>query len=324
MFSRNKKVSAAESLIFSQKKIAEATQKEIRGLQRAAEERVAGETALRDAEAAMSLGEAADTAEAEKRLQQASAEIERRARIVAGLRHKLVSNSAGLEICHADLKGSLAEHINKLRADFTNEWERASAAFGQVLGKRVELEKLVGALDLADAKPLACELPEGTSAPWRALDGLSACLREIAEMSNPGVWAAVDEMTPGGARFFDPHAIYVSANALSGFEVGQLLIEAMFPPRALEHLHNIGYAHRADLNAFETSTSAASAAARGIAHRALQEEIDSTAPKAAPAMDESVLEKSREAARQLQRYVDPDVARFSRASESGPLGQLGE
>lgn len=268
LFSKYKRLAGAASAIDARNKLARAIETERTKLLKLIPERFAAETALRDAETALALGEAADLDAAHQRVNETLAAIERQSTILAGLRHRLAGMAGEIESQYRGVKGMLPDHMERIRADFSAEWSKGVAAFSALLGKRKALEALVGRLQLSDPSPVAYELPADVTAPWKAAEELAAALEEIAAFGRAAVLPALDAMSASQHPPYIPGAVYRITHPASGLEPGTLVTDAVFAPGMLPHLSNIGYAVAATSQEWQNTTEAAERAARSISSEA--------------------------------------------------------
>ncbi len=257
--------SGVDRVVDARNKITAAIEAAKEKLLAAIPERFAAEVALRDAEASNALGEPVDIEAARRRVTATAAAIEQRSTVLSGLRYRLAALAGETEVQYQAVKAALPDHAERVKSDFAAEWAKGAAAWSALLGRRAAVEALLGsALTLPEPQPSACELPAEVSAPWKACEELSAGLSEIAGLGNWADMLAVDRMIPRGHRPYDRTAIYSITGPAAGLEPGTLVVDGVFPVGMLEHLHNLGDAELATLQAWQGGLEAGQRAAQRI------------------------------------------------------------
>ena len=250
---------AAERTISAHAKLKSAIDAQIARLGDAAKEQFAAECELRSAEASEAIGETPDTGAARRRLGEAVAEVQRLARVIGGLREKLVALVSDVTSAETEIRESIPGHVAKLRAELEAEWKQACAKFSIVMGKRASFESLIRekiALPEPTAQP--CELAPEALTPWTRIEGLNSILSEI------GAIGGAIGLAGRGRRDFDPSAVYRVTSAAAGFPVGTLVVEGMFAPESLRHLHSIDYVAVAGFESIEEASHKAKLAVSAI------------------------------------------------------------
>jgi hypothetical protein len=257
--------------------------------------RVEVDTALSEAETATALGETSDVDGARRKADSIMVAISRQSATLSGLRGRLASQAPELEAGVRGIQSGLPEHLDALKGDFKDEWDKGLAVFGKLLGRRAALEGLIGKLELAVPQPSACELG-GEGAPWRAIDSLKAALEEIAGWSRAAFAPQVDAMGPGGARHFDPSAVYTITRAYDNLPAGSLVMESCFAPGLLQHLVNISDAVSLNSQQWAAGLEVGATAARELEAEAQSAARAAAAGPTAPAMTTAELRAAREVA----------------------------
>jgi hypothetical protein len=259
------KLSGADRVLDARNKITAAIEAAKEKLLAAIPEQFAAEVALRDAEASNALGEPVDLESVHRRVTAAAASIEQRSTVLSGLRYRLAALAGETDAQYQALKASLPDHVQRVRDDFASDWAKGVSAWSALLGRRAAIETLIGSrLTLPDPEPIAAELPAELSAPWRAADALSAAISEIAGLGSWVDMLAVDRMMPRGHRPYDRTAIYSITGGAASLERGTLVVDGVFPEGMLEHLHNLGDAEIATLQAWKSGLEAGQRAAQRV------------------------------------------------------------
>jgi hypothetical protein len=294
-----KALSSADRVLETRGRIISAIETETGKLQSLIAERVVADRNLVDAETAVSLGEEADVNAARKAAERVLVSIQRQGALLGGLRSRLATLTPEMERTRQSVKTELPGHIEKVRADFRAEYDRAAAAFGAVMGKRMELEKLIGAMQLSAPVAVATELPGEITAPWSALRELEESIDQIAGWRNAAGMPLVDEMS-GIARQFDESAIYNLITGQYGFSEGTAVMACSFPPGFLQHLVHLGDAVRASAQDWDRALHGAHEAELRIRAEARDEQ---SRPDPIAACSSAELQRGRDAQVENERHA---------------------
>ena len=197
--------------------------------------RVEAEHALVEAETAVAIGEGNQptVTGAEKALSAAKVATSRQASRLAGLRGAVIKQVSDLAAARAEVKQIIPEHAAAIKAEFAEEWRKASEAWAAVLGKRQRLTALLGNLGLPDPAPAAVELPSEMGEPWALVQQAEQAVQDIEN------WERFTNGS-GGAQV-DPDTVFVVTDRHVGMQPGTLVMEASFVPGALRQFLRIEY-----------------------------------------------------------------------------------
>jgi hypothetical protein len=287
MFGTSTKLKAlggAESALEAYSAGRKALQAEVRKLGDLILQRVEAERALVEVETAVALGgEEGSLAGARRRLDNAMAAIDKKSRVLGGLRSRIAQQAPDLAGKMREIQAGLPEHIRGLKADFEGEWAKGVAAFGVLLGKRRALEAVLGKLELDEPQAASCDLGD-TAAPWRVMKELLSSLELIAAWSRASISAEVAAM--GGnqsVRSYDPRAVYVLARAYSDeLPSGALVMEASLAPGELGTLVGIEYAVSFASQEWRKGLEAGSRAFATLTYEEQQAALAASAPPCVP------------------------------------------
>lgn len=232
----------AESTLDGRERVLEALRSEARRLSEIVLERVEAERALTEAETAAAVGEQVDAITARRKVDEARGAVDRQCSKLVGLRSRLAAQAPELGAQHQAIKQALPAHVEAIKSSFLDEWAAAARVWGELLGKRVAIEGLVGKLTLSAPQAISYEVPDSMAGPWRTLQIIDSALEEIGGWSRAASWPEVDAMMGESHRSYRPDVVYVITNAAAGAEVGAFVVDGSFVPGTLEHLVNIGYA----------------------------------------------------------------------------------
>lgn len=239
-----KSLPAAEAVLEQFTKLDQAIGLRVVGLHPLIRQRLEAERELRNAEAAVAIGEQADAQKVQKRAVAARADLDRAADVLRGLRARQAALGGELVGAREQLSGEMPEHRAAVAEDFRAEWQKAVASFSAVLSRRAAIERICGPLDLPEATAGTCELESEVLRPNLALSGLASAIKTLASAAD----AAKSESSITApvlgtvAVLYDATRVYRLTRATRGLEKDMLVVDASFSEGRLRHLVECGWA----------------------------------------------------------------------------------
>ncbi|MCC6861670.1 MAG: hypothetical protein IT158_24080 [Bryobacterales bacterium] len=235
MFARKKPkgLEAAQAVMEERGKLQRAIDSSVTDLQEAV---TARDKAARD----LAIASVSGASEAEgAALNQAASRVTATSSKLGVLRDRLVALGPALCQQYDAVRACLPEHRAELLENFTPRWEKACAAYSQVLSERAALEGLLGEpLELGEPQPAPVQLDPNASRPSGLLAEIRAAIEDTASMREErGRVYAYDPNRP-----CDPLASYQLVQSACGFPPGSIVVEAMLPPGRLATMIQLGEA----------------------------------------------------------------------------------